>query len=282
MGNKMKNFIICQKLNYATETEEKQHNVDILTQYIKEKMISGGFVEAKEKDKQIDYVFSIGGDGTMLHSMRNHVQKNSLVIGVNAGNVGFLTPYSIEDILSSDVVSLIDEANNPRVEKRSMLCNEVNNEKGYAVNDYAITADGPNNMLDFSIEIEHRGQISKAGYYRANALVVSGPCGSTAYNMNAGGAIVDPVVKCMQMVMVAPTTLGTRSLIISKKSIIHVTMHSKANVYSDGILSQELVKDDKFSISLMPKESNILVPQDWNFFSVLAKKLHWNNGRDVC
>lgn len=278
----MKNFIICQKLNYATETEEKQHNVDILTQYIKEKMLNGGFIEAKEKDKQIDYVFSIGGDGTMLHSMRNHVQKNSLVIGVNAGNVGFLTPYSIEDILSSDVISLIDEANNPRVEKRSMLCNEVNNEKGYAVNDYAITADGPNNMLDFSIEIEHRGQISKAGYYRANALVVSGPCGSTAYNMNAGGAIVDPVVKCMQMVMVAPTTLGTRSLIISKKSIIHVTMHSKANVYSDGILSQELVKDDKFSISLMPKESNILVPQDWNFFSVLAKKLHWNNGRDVC
>jgi NAD+ kinase len=278
----MKNFIICQKLNYATETEEKQHNVDILTQYIKEKMLNGGFIEAKEKDKQIDYVFSIGGDGTMLHSMRNHVQKNSLVIGVNAGNVGFLTPYSIEDILSSDVISLIDEANNPRVEKRSMLCNEVNNEKGYAVNDYAITADGPNNMLDFSIEIEHRGQISKAGYYRANALVVSGPCGSTAYNMNAGGAIVDPVVKCMQMVMVAPTTLGARSLIISKKSIIHVTMHSKANVYSDGILSQELVKDDKFSISLMPKESNILVPQDWNFFSVLAKKLHWNNGRDVC
>lgn len=278
----MKNFIICQKLNYATETEEKQHNVDILTQYIKEKMLNGGFIEAKEKDKQIDYVFSIGGDGTMLHSMRNHVQKNSLVIGVNAGNVGFLTPYSIEDILSSDVISLIDEANNPRVEKRSMLCNEVNNEKGYAVNDYAITADGPNNMLDFSIEIEHRGQISKAGYYRANALVVSGPCGSTAYNMNAGGAIVDPVVKCMQMVMVAPTTLGARSLIISKKSIIHVTMHSKANVYSDGILSQELGKDDKFSISLMPKESNILVPQDWNFFSVLAKKLHWNNGRDVC
>lgn len=278
----MKNFIICQKLNYATETEEKQHNVDILTQYIKEKMLNGGFIEAKEKDKQIDYVFSIGGDGTMLHSMRNHVQKNSLVIGVNAGNVGFLTPYSIEDILSSDVISLIDEANNPRVEKRSMLCNEVNNERGYAVNDYAITADGPNSMLDFSIEIEHRGQISKAGYYRANALVVSGPCGSTAYNMNAGGAIVDPVVKCMQIVMVAPTTLGARSLIISKKSIIHVTMHSKANVYSDGILSQELGKDDKFSISLMPKESNILVPQDWNFFSVLAKKLHWNNGRDVC
>jgi NAD+ kinase len=278
---KMKSFSICKKLNYATETPEKQHNVDKLSLYIKEKMFAGGFVEAPEKSKTIDYVFSIGGDGTMLHSMRNHVYKGSIVIGVNAGNVGFLTPYNIEDILSSDVVSLINECNNPRIEKRSMLSDMVNHEKGYAVNDYAITATEPNEMVDFSIEIEHRDQISRAGYYRANALVVSGPCGSTAYNMNAGGAIVDPVVKCMQIVMVAPTTLGARPLIISKMSTIHITVHSKAKVFSDGILSHDLSLNEKFSIKLMQKESNILVPQDWNFFSVLAKKLHWNNGRDV-
>jgi NAD+ kinase len=277
----MKTFKVCQKLNYATETKEKQNNVDSLTSYIKQKMLIGGFTEANEKDISVDYVFSIGGDGTMLHSMRNHVKKGSIVIGINAGNVGFLTPYNMEDIFSSDVVSLIDEANNPRVEKRSMLSSLVKKEMGYAVNDYAITAKGPNDMIDFSIEIEHRGQTNKAGFYRANAVVVSGPCGSTAYNMNAGGAIIDPVVKCMQLVMVAPTTLGARSLIISKRSTIHVVMHSKANVYSDGILSQELVSGDRFSISLLAKECNILVPQNWNFFSVLAKKLHWNNGRDV-
>jgi NAD+ kinase len=277
----MKTFKVCQKLNYATETKEKQNNVDSLTSYIKQKMLTGGFTEATEKDTSVDYVFSIGGDGTMLHSMRNHVKKGSIVIGINAGNVGFLTPYNMEDILSSDVVSLIDETNNPRIEKRSMLSNLVKKETGYAVNDYAITANGPNDMVDFSIEVEHRGQTNKAGFYRANAVVVSGPCGSTAYNMNAGGAIIDPVVKCMQLVMVAPTTLGARSLIISKRSTIHVVMHSKANVYSDGILSHELVSGDRFSISMLPRECNILVPQNWNFFSVLAKKLHWNNGRDV-
>lgn len=277
----MKNFKICQKLNYATETKEKQHNVDNVTAYIREKMLSAGFVEAATKAKEIDFVFSIGGDGTMMHSMRSHLYKGSIVVGVNAGNVGFLTPYSLEDILSSDVVSLVKD--NPRIEKRSILAHTMGKNKGYAVNDYAITAPGPNDMLDFSVAIEHRGEVSPAGRYRANALVISGPCGSTAYNMNAGGAIVDPVVKCMQIVMIAPTTLGARALIISKNSKIHVTLHSPAKTWADGILIEDVNPLDnlQFTVSLLQRESNIVVPQDWNFFSVLAKKLHWNNGKDV-
>lgn len=277
----MQNFRICPKLNYLTETKEKKENVDKVINYIREKMILAGFVEANNKDKQIDWVFSIGGDGTMLHSMRSHLYKGSTVIGVNAGNVGFLTPYSLDDIFNSDLISLIE--NEPRIEKRSILSHNVCDQKGYAVNDYAITAVGPNDMLDFSIEIEHRGLLSRAGTYRANALVVSGPCGSTAYNMNAGGAIIDPVVKCMQMVMIAPTTLSTRPIIISKNSKIHVKLHSAAKIFSDGILTEEITANQncEMTISLLQKESNILVPQDWNFFSVLAKKLHWNNGKDV-
>lgn len=280
----MKNFRICQKLNYATETQEKRDNVDQVTKYIREKMLAAGFAEAPAKSKQVDFAFSIGGDGTMLHSMRSHLYKGSLVIGVNAGNVGFLTPYSLEDILSSDVVSLIGgNDNEPRIEKRSILSHIFGDEKGYAVNDYAITGLGPNDMLKFSVAIEHRGLISRAGDYIANALIVSGPCGSTAYNMNAGGAIVDPVVKCIQLMMVAPTTLGTRPLIISKNSKIHITLHKPAKVFVDGILMKETTgqEEEKLTISLLQRESNILVPQDWNFFSLLAKKLHWNNGRDV-
>lgn len=277
----MKTFKICQKLNYATETKEKQSNVDRVTSYITEKMLAAGYVQASEKAKEIDFVFSIGGDGTMLHSMRSHLYKGSLVVGVNAGNVGFLTPYNLEDILSSDVVSLIED--NPRVEKRSILAHNLDSHKGYAVNEYVFKASKANEMLEFSIEIEHRNLISRAGHYKADALIVSGPCGSTAYNMNSGGAIVDPVVKCMQVVMIAPTTLGSRPLIISKNSKIHVTIHSPAKAFADGILLEDMDPNvnNKSTISLLQRESNILVPQDWNFFSVLAKKLHWNNGKDV-
>lgn len=278
----MKTFIICKKINYDIETKEKQNNVDKVTSYIREKMLLAGYREANNKCKnsEIDFVFSIGGDGTMLHSMRTYLYKHSLIIGVNAGNVGFLTPYNIEDIFSSDLVSLLE--NNTRIEKRSILSHTYNNNKGYAVNEYVLKSTEPNGMINFSIDIEHRDLISHAGHYKADALIVSGPCGSTAYNMNSGGAIVDPVVKCMQCVMIAPTTLGSRPLIISKKSKIHITINNSAKVFSDGILLYDIKENNhKFTISLLPQESNILVPQNWNFFSVLAKKLHWNNGQDV-
>lgn len=274
----MKSFRICQKLNYAIESDEKKANVDKLTHFIREKMLQAGHIEVLEDAQSIDYIFSIGGDGTMLHSMHHNIGKGSLVVGVNAGNVGFLTPYSIQDMLSSDVISLLE---NPRIEKRSILEHNFNGEKGVAVNDYAITAPAPNGMIEFSIEVEHRGQISRAGHYRANALVISGPCGSTAYNMNAGGAIVDPTVKCMQMVMVAPTTLGSRPLIVGVNSAIHVTVHSPSKIYSDGIEYHDMSSNEKLSVTLMQQESSILVPRDWNFYSALAKKLHWNNGKDV-
>lgn len=277
----MKTYRICPKLNYASETPEKRQNVDKVINYIREKMFAGGYVEVDRKAKQIDWVFSIGGDGTMLHSMRSHLYKGSTVIGVNAGNVGFLTPYSLDDIFASDVISLIE--NNPRIEKRSILSHSIGDSKDYAVNDYAIKPTSPTGMLDFSIEIEHRGLISRAGHYKADALLISGPCGSTAYNMNAGGAVIDPVVKCMQMMMIAPTTAGIRPMIISKNSKIHVKMHSAALVIADGMIVNEFSANSgaQLIITLMQRESNILVPDDWNFFSVLAKKLHWNNGRDV-
>ncbi len=83
---------------------------------------------------------------------------------------------------------------------------------------------------------KHHHQNSKAGRYKANGVLVSGPCGSTAFNMNAGGAIVDPSVKCMQILMIAPTTLGSRPIILGKNTTVNLFFHKKAKVFSDGIL----------------------------------------------
>lgn len=275
----MTTFHICRKLNYDTESVEKRAKVDQLTLFIRSKLTEAGYTEVDDNASTIDYIFSIGGDGTMLNSMHHNIWKKSLVVGVNAGNVGFLTPYSIEDILSSDVVSILE--NQPRIENRSILEHAIGDKRGVAVNEYAITATSPNGMVDFSVEVEHRGQIHRAGDYRANAVLISGPCGSTAYNMNAGGAIVDPSVKCMQMVMVAPTTLGSRPLIFGLNTTIHITTKNPANIYSDGIEYHKMQAGDKISILLMRQESEIIVPKDWNFYNALAKKLHWNNGKDV-
>lgn len=81
-----------------------------------------------------------------------------------------------------------------------------------------------------------------------------------------------------------PTTLGTRPIIISNESIIHIKTYNFTKIYGDGVLIKEFNPQNHpsvFSISILKKESNVLVPKDWNFFSVLSKKLHWNNGQNV-
>lgn len=81
----------------------------------------------------------------------------------------------------------------------------------------------------------------------------------------------------MQMVIVAPTTLGTIPIIISNQFIIHIKTYKTTKIYSDGVLIEEFnpkTYSFTFSISMTKQEFNILVPKDWNFFSILSKKLH--------
>lgn len=271
----MKTYAIVNKLNYKDENEQKKKIVDDVIEKINNQMILKGYREDLNSPK---YVFSVGGDGTMMHSMHTYFGEESIIVGINAGNVGFLTPFEANELDS--VFSLIDNPN-ARIEQRSILKYASKNISDFSVNELAITGNSPNEMLNFSLKIEHKGLLSSAGHYTANGVLISGPCGSTAYNMNAGGAIVDPIVKCMQIVMVAPTTLGSRPLIISKNSIIRVLVKKNARVYSDGVLIEELQEGQDVEISLIPKEVNMLVPDKWNFYSVLSKKLMWNNGRDV-
>ncbi len=271
----MTTYTIVNKLNYKEEKEEKKKVVDSIAQRIEKEMLSRGYTNDHVKPQ---YVFSVGGDGTMMHSMHSYFDRESIIVGINAGNVGFLTPFEANDL---DLIFQLVDNPEARIEQRSILQYASKERSDLSINEFAITGVGSNDMLEFSLKIEHKNLLSSAGQYKANGVLISGPCGSTAYNMNAGGAIVDPIVKCMQILMLAPTTLGSRPIIISKNSLIRVNVQRSAKVYSDGILIEELNPGDDFVVSLIPLEANLLVPNDWNFYSILSKKLMWNNGRDV-
>jgi len=280
-----KNYKICVKLNYEQETAEKKLCIAEIQSFIHRVMQEHGWHKSKPSDNVIDYVFSIGGDGTMLHTMQSHVQTRSIVVGINAGNVGFLTPYNIENVFDMSVFKFLDKGYVPRIEDRSILQNNFKNshESDLAVNEYSFYARNVNDVLDYSIEVEYKGHASPAGHYRSNTLLISGPCGSTAYNMNAGGAIVDPTVRCMQIMMIAPTILGIRPLIIGRNSIIHIRFKNDVKVFIDGMPYKDIKasEDEVFSINLLLEESKVMLPDDFNFYSMLSQKLHWNNGSAV-
>lgn len=275
------NFLILKKLDYLSEKDEKRKEIDLAVQTINTNMQRLNYVEAQKTDNTIKYVFSIGGDGTMLYAMHSTIEKESTIIGINSGKLGFLPPFLPNDLNNQNFFNFIKTENDHKIEKRSILQHNLSGlTSGFAVNEYAISAENPHNIIDISLEIETNGVISGAGHYKSNALIISSACGSTAFNLNAGGAIVDPSIKCMQIMMMAPATLASRPLIIGENSIIHVKMNNKCRVYSDNNLINDIEETHTktLSISLMKKQSKLLLPNNWNFYDVLSKKLHWNNG----
>lgn len=275
------NFLILKKLDYLSEKDEKRKEIDFAVQTINTNMQRLNYVEAQKDDDTIKYVFSIGGDGTMLYAMHSTIEKESTIIGINSGKLGFLPPFLPNDLNNQNFFNFIKTENDHKIEKRSILQHNLSGlTSGFAVNEYAISAENPHNIIDISLEIETNGVISGAGHYKSNALIISSACGSTAFNLNAGGAIVDPSIKCMQIMMMAPATLASRPLIIGENSIIHVKMNNKCRVYSDNNLINDIEETHTktLSISLMKKQSKLLLPNNWNFYDVLSKKLHWNNG----
>lgn len=275
-------FYINKKINLASESEAKKQQISEICEHITREMICLGYQQATNENETIDFVFSVGGDGTMMHSMNKFIDKKSLIVGINAGNVGFLTPYSIENVFDGKLMSDVsDYKNRARIEKRSILNYEFAGKRIAAVNEYAFNAERSNETISFTLEIENNGHCSKAGHYKANTLLLSGPVGSTAYNMNAGGAIVDPSMKAMQILMVAPTTLGIRPVIVGSTSIIRLQFNENVKVFTDGFETDLIKPGEPVLVSLIDKEISLLVPEDWNFYSVLSKKLHWNNGLDV-
>lgn len=276
----MKTFFISNKINFKDEGIAKQNMITSVCEHIRSIMLKNDYKEASINDEKIGYIFSVGGDGTMMHTMNNFLKKEAVIIGINAGNVGFLTPYTIDDVFNGEVFKFLTD-NNPRIEGRSLIQYEFNGKTVKAVNEYAFVGSDSNLVIDYSIETRVNNHNSRAGHYRANNLLISGPCGSTAYNMNAGGTILEPSIKAMQIFMIAPTAMGIRPMIFPEQVELIIRFKSNARIFTDGIETDSVKIGDAIVVSMLKEEAKILLPESWNFYSALSEKLHWNNGQKV-
>lgn len=105
--------------------------------------------------------------------------------------------------------------------------------------------------------------------------------GSTAYNKNAGGAILEPNMSAMQFTLIAPTLLGSRPIIFNEQSRIKIIANGRLDIWNDGNKSSQLNQGDCFIVSIHKNKAKIMLPDDWNYFNFLSKKLHWNNGQNI-
>lgn len=235
-------------------------------------------------------VVPVGGDGTVLYAAKLALEKGVPLIGINLGQVGFLTDLSINEVqfhrLFSALIdqfcklfsaSLQQDGYKFKTDHRTLLSVKFNETEYLAMNDFVISDLYADSIINYDLKIGK----SIAGRHRANSVIVSTPTGSTAYALMVGGSIIEPDLNVMEIIPVAPLTMASRPIICSGDSEVQIDVHNKKgreiSLKGDG---QEIARfrGDGIKITLKKHEHKVTLLhfEDWNYFEKLSLKLGWN------
>ena len=243
-----------------------------LPQHLYEKVIP--FTSSEDLDSEIDFLISLGGDGTLLDTVTLVKDKNIPILGINFGRLGFLASISKED-LATAVDSLINHTY--LIDKRSLIHLDSNEslfgESPFALNEFAIHKRDISPMV--KIHTYLNGEFLNS--YWADGLIVSTPTGSTGYNMSCNGPILFPESSSFVITPVAPHNLNVRSIVVPDTNVISFEVESRADQVICALDArreivnktiQLAVKREKFCINLIRLNEN-------SFLSTLRSKLTW-------
>lgn len=212
-----------------------------------------------------DFVFVIGGDGTILKTARFYAKYQTPIFGINLGRLGFLSQSSKEQIKLA-----VEKILNGRffVEDRIMLESGEN----IALNDFVIKGTSTGRTSRFSLQINGKFVCD----YLADGIIVSTPTGSTAYGLSAGGPVLAPCLNAIVIVPICPHTLTARPLVIPDTEIITV---SSGEVGVNYVVSTDGQNFYEFNSKIEIKKSRFVAKlallDDSDFYSILRDKLHW-------
>ncbi|OIO59221.1 MAG: NAD(+) kinase [Verrucomicrobia bacterium CG_4_10_14_3_um_filter_43_23] len=219
-----------------------------------------------------DACLSVGGDGTLLSTLKESVKHQVPIVGINLGKLGFLATYSEEDILNNlkDVI-----AGNYQVLYRGLFdCVSADNKSHVALNDVVIRQNYQSRLIRLEVYLDEQ----LVNNYYCDGLIFATATGSTAYNLSAGGPIIYPCDKVFALTPICPHTLTNRTVIFSDDNRLTVHCadeHSQLAVYFDGQKSLEGLDCFPLHISIAKQRLPLLLPQNYSYFQILRKKLKW-------
>ena len=224
----------------------------------------------------IDYVFTLGGDGTILSAATLIRDTDIPIMGINLGRLGFLA--SIEQQVIEQAIQMLKH-NQFRIQQRSMLYLDSNlpifGEVHFALNDFTILKRDNSSMIIIHTYIN--GEFLNS--YWADGLIVSTPTGSTGYSLSCGGPIVFPAAKDFIITPVAPHNLNIRPLVISDDSVISFEVQGRTENFLCTLDSRFELITQEFKLSVRKCDFGIRLVQlsEMSFSKTMRNKLMWGN-----
>ncbi len=228
------------------------------------------FSELEKALPEVDIVFIVGGDGTILRAAKYAVMFDKPIIGINAGRLGFLSDIEAESI--SMLEKLFKEGS--PIEKRTVLEIENGESKVLAINDVFIGKKQPGKTAELFVECNGH----EVCRYRADGIVLSTPDGSTAYSMSAGGPVLDTNLNAIIMTPVCPHSLISCSVVFSPEKLITVGSsfsggEKELDIVVDGEIAFTMKKDEKIVVKCSERNVKFINLSGRGFYEVLNQKI---------
>jgi NAD+ kinase len=265
------------------KTALAKHQVELLVSKKSAKVLG---VEGIDKEKMFelsDILISIGGDGTLLSLSRQSYKYNKPLLGINAGNLGFLT-----DINPDEIELFVDNIfkDNYRIDNRmileiELLAKDTNNNKHLiAFNDVVLSRPTIEGMVSLDAYASSKIAMLPRHHlntYYGDGLIVSTPSGSTAYNLSAGGPIVFPLTEALILTPICPHSLTERPIVLPADFEIEFSSIDEIIIVVDGQDTYNLKSFDAIKINIAKRGIKMIHRIEKNYFDALKQKLHWGS-----
>jgi NAD+ kinase len=222
--------------------------------------------------EDINFIITLGGDGTILRAIHFHPQLNAPIFGVNLGGLGFMA-----DIPMTEVYPSLQELlrGNFTIQQRLMMEGfDTHGKRCSALNDLAFHRAMNPTLIELAIHIDG----TYLNTFSADGVVISTPCGSTAYSLAAGGPILTPELDAFVITPICPHTISNRPIVLLPKEEIQVQYLNELKpieISCDGISSFHLSTGELFTIRRAEKKASLVKLPHHDYFSTLREKLGW-------
>ena len=230
-------------------------------------------LEHEDYVKKVDIVVVFGGDGTLLNAARKYLNYDIPILGINMGNVGFLTDISTDNF-EKTIKEVLD--GNYKIEERNLVSAKFGNNHLYGLNEVVIHSGAYAQLMRYRLNVNDKVVYEQ----RSDGLIIATPTGSTAYALSAGGPIIHPSLDVWTILPMLPQSLSSRPFVISTDEKVEIDLfdgpNENAKICVDGQDDIDIPYGEKILISKMEKTLKLVHPNDNDFFEACREKLGWS------
>lgn len=237
-------------------------------------------IGSKEDMADLDFMLVLGGDGTFLSLARAIEHRNTPILGIHLGDLGFLAKVTLKDLfVRLDQVIEGDFIIEKRILAKASIVKNNEEINHVGLNDFVLINGESYRMLNTTVKVD--GQL--VGNYRSDGLIISTPTGSTAYSLSAGGPIVTPDVNSLIITPTAAHTLNSRPLVIPAESKIVLEFPKTEDsvlFIADGQVHERLDPESTIEITKSDYQISLINFEDCDYFQTLRVKMGWGRRGD--